>query len=276
MTRGRQIKAIWIPHRTGINAEYAWQFNGGDGLGQQVIDLEQGWTLDHEDLVAHSAQLLHGVILNGSRPHGTKVLGIMCASDNALGCVGIAPNVNSLNVVSYNRSNRPDAILAAIANLPFGGVLLLNAQLDDPGLEGLPIEALEAEFQMIRLATALGIIIVEAAGNGGTDLDQFTDRAGNPVLRRSFRDSGAILVSAATFSSPHKPIVRGGRPICNFGSRIDCYAWGEKIDTSSSTAVFPFSTTEYTGTFGMTSECVAHNCRCSACRSRHGPGQSQP
>ena len=241
------------PAPDGIDAEYAWQFGGGDGVGQEVIDLEQGWTLDHEDLIAHRAQLLHGTILDSSRPHGTKVLGVMCASDNQVGCVGIAPNVNSLNVVSYNGSNRPDAILAAIANLRFGSVLLLNAQLDDPGLEGLPIEALEAEFQTIRLATALGIIVVEAAGNGGTDFDKFVDQNGNPVLVRAYRDSGAILVGAATFTSPHGPLLRSGHPICNFGSRIDCYAWGEMIDTTSSTTVFPFGTSQYTGNFGMTS-----------------------
>jgi serine protease len=35
----------------GINARYAWGFPGGDGAGANIIDVEQGWNLNHEDLV---------------------------------------------------------------------------------------------------------------------------------------------------------------------------------------------------------------------------------
>jgi hypothetical protein len=77
------------PAPDGIDAEFAWGFAGGDGAGQHLIDLERGWTLNHEDLVAHGAALLHGTILDTSRPHGTSVLGEVCASDNTRGCVGI-------------------------------------------------------------------------------------------------------------------------------------------------------------------------------------------
>lgn len=37
----------------GINARYAWGFTGGDGAGSNIVDVEQGWKLDHEDLVGH-------------------------------------------------------------------------------------------------------------------------------------------------------------------------------------------------------------------------------
>src|SRR6266545_4403698 len=90
----------------GIDAEFAWPradgsgFSGGDGAGIAVIDLEQGWTLDHEDLIAHGATLLHGTLRDSSRPHGTSVLGELCAVDNALGCIGIASGVASVHVVS--------------------------------------------------------------------------------------------------------------------------------------------------------------------------------
>ncbi len=139
------------PAPDGIDAEFAWGFAGGDGAGQQVIDLERGWTLNHEDLTAHGAALLHGVLLDTSRPHGTSVLGEICAVDNALGCVGIAPNLASVNAVSYNGSTRPNAIMAAIDNLPYGGVLLLEAQVSTTiggtFWSNLPIEALAAEFR---------------------------------------------------------------------------------------------------------------------------------
>lgn len=247
------------PAPDGIDAEFAWPrpdgtgFPGGDGTGLRVIDLERGWTLNHEDLAGHGATLLHGSILDGSRNHGTAVLGEICAVDNTLGCVGIAPYVASVDATSYWGSTRPNAILAAIANLSFGDVLLLEAQLNvtvgPTTWQMMPIEVLDAEFDTIRLATALGILVVEAAGNGVNDLDTYTDAAGNAVLNRTapgFRDSGAILVGAASSTTPHTRL-----GFSNFGSRIDCYAWGENVDTCASNSAG--ATTLYTGTFSGTS-----------------------
>lgn len=247
------------PTPDGIDAEFAWPrpdgtgFPGGDGAGLSVIDMERGWTLNHQDLTAHGATLLHGTTRDGSREHGTAVLGEICAVDNTFGNVGIVPNVASVNVVSYWGSTRPNAILAAITNLTFGDILLLEAQLDvtigPTTWNMMPIEVLDAEFDTIRLATALGIAVVEAAGNGANDLDTFINGAGNAILNRTaagFRDSGAIMVGAASSASPHTRMW-----FSNFGSRIDCYAWGENVDTCSSNSTG--STTMYTGTFNGTS-----------------------
>jgi len=63
------------PAPEGIDVEFAWTVAGGAGAGQRVVDLEGGWTLDHEDLAAHGATLLFGTLVNASRPHGTSVLG---------------------------------------------------------------------------------------------------------------------------------------------------------------------------------------------------------
>ena len=90
------------PAPDGIDAEYAWGITGGDGAGQRFIDLERGWTLNHEDIVAHGASLLHGTLLDGSRGHGSSVLGEVCGGYNTLGCVGIVPNIASVDVVSFN------------------------------------------------------------------------------------------------------------------------------------------------------------------------------
>ena len=256
------------PAPIGIDAEFAWGVTGGDGAGQDFIDLEQGWTTNHVDLIAHGATLLHGTIRDSSRAHGTSVLGEICAADNTIGCIGIAPNLASVNLVSYWSSIRPDAIMAAIVKLTcggtLGGVLLLEAQVDvtvgSAEWTGLPIEVLDAEFDTIRLATALGIVVVEAAGNGGNDLDTFADAGGNLLLNRgssSFRDSVAVMVGAATSSLPHRPFSLGAG---NFGSRVDCYAWGENVDTTSSSGLPPYSTTAYTdgpAKFGGTSAAAA-------------------
>ena len=191
---------------TGIDARYAWTFTGGDGAGQRVVDMERGWTFNHEDLSAHGITLINGAVLDTSRAHGTSVFGEMIASDNTVGCVGIAPNVASALASSYSTSTIPNAITAAILAMDFGDVLILEAQVNvatsgDPQYG--PVETIEANYEAIRLATALGMIVVEAGGNGtnngGTpavNLDTWQNAAGKKVLWRSpgnadFRDSGA-------------------------------------------------------------------------------------
>ncbi len=239
----------------GIDAEFAWGRPGGDGAGQRVVDLEQGWTLDHEDLTAHGATLLFGTLQNGSRPHGTSVLGEICSVDNAVGCVGIATSVADVAVTSHSGSlaNVPDAITAALASMDFGDTLLLEVQTVMPAAPvfGAPIELIDASFEAIRLATALGIIVVEAGGNGTNDLDTVLNGAGRQVLNPAsadFRDSGAIIVGAASSAAPHTRL-----GFSSFGARVDCYAWGENVDTPTSTTISPFSTTAYRGTFNGTS-----------------------
>ena len=44
------------PAPNGIDAKYAWTCTGGDGAGTNVVDLEYGWDLNHEDLVSTSLQ----------------------------------------------------------------------------------------------------------------------------------------------------------------------------------------------------------------------------
>jgi serine protease len=249
------------PAPDGIDARFVWPkpdgtgIDGGDGAGQRVVDLERGWTFDHEDLTDHGASLLHGAIRDDSRAHGTSVLGELCAVDNAIGNVGIASALASVDATSYWGSNRPDALLAAIAAMEFGDVLLLEAQLSIAGWSMMPIEVLDAEFDTIRLATALGIVVVEAAGNGSNDLDTYTNGAGDAIFNRTaagFRDSGAIMVGAATSTAPHARITiatHGWGP--NFGSRVDCYAWGENVDTCSSNSAG--ATDLYRSTFNGTS-----------------------
>ena len=71
-----------------------------------------------------------------------------------------------------------------------------------------------------------------AAGNGGVDLDTVVNPAGQQIFNRSspdFLDSGAILIGAASSAAPHSRLGFS----CH-GSRIDCYGWGENVDTLSS------------------------------------------
>ncbi len=241
------------PAPDGIDAEFAWSVAGGDGAGVAFVDLERGWTLNHEDLNAAGITIISGVNQDFFG-HGTAVLGEVVAVDNTLGNVGIATAATA-RVVSQWRTattySTAEAIVSAVAVLSFGDVLLLEAQTTFPGVAGyLPVEVETAVFDAIQLGTALGIVIVEAAGNGSNDLDTFTTAAGMQVLNRAspdFRDSGAIMVAAASSVAPHTPM-----GFTNLGSRIDCYAWGQNIDTTGDGWTGNL-TTSYTSFFGGTS-----------------------
>jgi serine protease len=220
----------------GIDARYAWDQTGVDGTGQVLVDVEQGWGLNHLDLP-------HGIeVISGQNKkffsHGTSVLGIIRAIDSvgpAGGgfCLGIAPQA-TVHVAGQWRPqgySTTAPILDALASnkLQFGHVLLLEAQANMWGKTMVPVEADPAVWDVIRLATALGIVVVEAAGNGGEALNYLSNPVAGRVFNRqdsAFKDSGAILVGAASSTPPHQK--KGSS--CH-GNRVDCYAWGEKVVT---------------------------------------------
>jgi hypothetical protein len=245
------------PAPTGIDAEFAWTVAGGDGKKVGFVDLEQGWVLNHDDLKAAGITPISGSN-HAYFGHGTAVLGAVCGVDNTLGVVGIAPACTARVVSQFQPSgySTAGAIVSALNVMRFGDVLLLEAQTKLGGSTSpyVPVEAEQAEFDMIRLAAALGVIVVEAAGNGGVNLNGLANSAGAHFLDRTsaaFRDSGAIMVGAGTSAVPH--VRRAGS---NFGNRVDCYAWGSDVHTAGdgSTGTDP---TAYTAIFGGTSSAAA-------------------
>lgn len=244
----------------GVDATYAWTIPGGDGRGIQFIDIEQGWALNHEDLTGSGVTLLSG--LNAFyHGHGTAVLGEILAQDNTRGCVGITPLVSG-KVISQHRTasnySTYDAIIAAIVATRAGDVILLEAQTTLPGgTTFLPVEIDLDVWAAIWVGTLLGRVIVEAAGNGNTDLDNFRHPTDGFIFKRGhadFRDSGAIMVGGATSAVPHARMVFPGALAAqssNYGGRINCYGWGQNIETLDATSAA--STTGYRPDFNGTS-----------------------
>src|SRR5207248_4116678 len=63
-----------------------------------------------------------------------------------------------------------------------------------------------------------------------------------------FMDSGAILVGAAQSASPHDRA-----SFSNYGSRVDCYGWGDSIVSAGYGDLAGTGNTSYTSVFGGTS-----------------------
>jgi len=244
----------------GVNARWVWDLTYGHGEGMHFIDLEQEWILNHEDLPNPT------LIFNDNRKgeagfdgdHGTGVLGVVAGVDNTVGIIGIAPRVASVRLVSRWSRNVPTAsyiaaaITVAITTPPLPHVLLIEAQTDG---SKLPPETDESVLNAIGTAVASGVIVVETAGNGNQNLDFWADSAGRPRMNRkspSFKDSGAILVAAATSSIPHERSIWGVEA-SNFGSRIDCYAWGDSIVTCGKGTLYGSGVNSYRNEFGGTS-----------------------
>lgn len=245
------------PTPDGIDAELAWTLPGGRGDGINFIDLEQGWTLDHEDLIAAGPTLIAGDNRPSSQPHGTAVLGEVMAVVNGFGVTGASSNVASVRTVSYwdavtGSGSVADAIMAAVDVLDPGDVLLLEVQTDF-----YPTEIDFANYLAIELAVGLGIVVVEAAGNGNHDLDAYTD-GGDHIFNPAFRDSGAIIVGAGA-AGDFGP-ARSRIWFSNYGARVNCQGWGESVVTTGwkaswGAALYDGGTaqTQYTDGFGGTS-----------------------
>lgn len=213
----------------GINARWMWTQPNGEGAGIGIVDVEGGWRVTHEDLVGKTPTLIHGAQYASWEDHGTAVLGEIVASDNTVGVVGSAPAITSVRMSSiYDAGgiqHTLDALVAAVAAMSTGEILLIELQTSF-----LPVETLDDRLDVIRLATARGITVVEAAGNGNSDLDAWTTPGGLQRLNRTsadFVDSGAIMVGASLSTVPHNR-----EAFSNYGSRIDCFAWGENVTTT--------------------------------------------
>jgi hypothetical protein len=225
----------------GIDARFAWTLAGGRGAGFRLIDVECGWDLDHEDLPNPASVFFAAGWNLTQKEHGTAVLGELLAVDNGFGAIGIVPDL-TVGVSSPIAASFPNLfynVAAAFNNaagaLRRGDLLLIEQHYPGPSsglncgatacgncgqFEWVAMENFQAEFDAIRATTALGVVVVEAAGNGSMNLD-------SPIYGSRFdpavRDSRAILVGAGN----------GRVPTCwsNFGSRVNVQGWGGSVQT---------------------------------------------
>ena len=247
----RQIR----PAPLGVDAIYVWQVAGGAGDGVRIIDIEEGWRLDHEELLTAriTRRSVFGVASADDIDHGTACAGIMVGGDNGVGTVGVVPNAD-LDLVTTRRADGDQNLAGAIAfaarHLTRGDILLLEGAMNffalpDPndGRPDILVEFDPAVQLQIRLAVGRGITVIEPAGNGGVNLDQFPFLAHTRPESPTF--TGAIVVGSAQDTEP--PSGNWDR-ISSFGSRVDCFAAGAKIESPAGAGTDTYQ--EFGGTSG--------------------------
>ncbi len=239
------------PAPAGIDAPSAWQ-RGVRGAGEQFADVEGGWNAAHEDLVGERIEHVAGRPIRGWREHGTAVLGEVVGKDNGRGVVGIAPDVDRVFTASIDGPGVAGAIEAAAERLRAGDVLLVELQSTGPAGAYIAVEYWGDVYDVIHAATARGVVVIEAAGNGFEDLDRKVYRG---RFDRTKRDSGAIVVGAG---GPPRPgfIDRARLDFSNYGKRVDVQGWGRKVatlDYGDLQACDAAADRHYTGEFSGTS-----------------------
>ena len=228
----------------GVDALFAHGLPGGQGQGVRVLDLELGWNVRHEDLRCCFVQ--EGTMPTGGDEvnHGTAVLGVIAGQQNDRGITGIAPQAE-LGVVSWYEGLVAERIKQAAQRLRAGDVLLIEGQIAHPSRpescgalnqDGcLPLEVDPANFNALNFAVKRGVVVVEAAGNSGLNMDDRQNYGGrlDRYLSRNapnFEDSGAIFVGAGA-PAKHRLPARLRLSFSNFGSRVDVQAWGRLVTT---------------------------------------------
>jgi len=222
----------------GMNVPSAWGHLGGDGECESIAVLEIGWS-DHDDLDWKNIEVVgKNSPTDTDMNHGMMTLGVIAATGNPDGSVGMNPRFAALTLYGLHESNGwvlSDHIREAADQLPPGSVILIEAELYDT--KG-PVELVPDVFAAIDYAVAQrSQVVIEPAGNGGRDLASFTEETGvansdYPLLgykEDSDADSGAVMVGACSSMLPH---TRMGNS--NAGERVDCYAWGNDVYTVNS------------------------------------------
>lgn len=189
-----------------IDADLAWVTGRGAGIKVAIIDT--GIDKDHEDLKANIKGGENFVASKNGPPHkrtvksgewdddnghGTHVAGIVAATDNEIGVIGVAPDAHlyGVKVLDSSGSGYLSDVIDGIGWSVNNGMDVVNMSLgsssDSPSLR----EAVDAAY-------AAGVVLVAAAGNSG-DGDGTTNRVNYPAKYAS------VIAIAATDSNDNTP-----------------------------------------------------------------------
>lgn len=220
---------------SGLNVWNSSSVPGALGDNVDVVDFEYNSNPSHEELSRSPATVDQWYQDPGNSQeanHGTMVEGVIAAKRDGNGIDGIAPNarvhlasaMNSLTTPATAGYNGANVMYAAYQRLAPGSVFLI--ELGGSGaMEGTD----PAMADLIRTATAAGVITVEAADNSQQDYDA-AKWAGSTLAPGAANETGAIIVGAGspsecqqyTLDPDHIPWpARTRMTFSSYGSRVD-------------------------------------------------------
>jgi len=155
---------------TAFELPEAWKITQGEGVKIAVLD--SGCDLDHPDLVGN---LLPGMnFINPKKPpqddnnHGTHVAGIICAQNNNIGMIGIAPKSKVIPIKVLDKAGNGNLEIVAK-----GIRWAVEQQADIISMSlGAPMP-LQQVRKAIQFAASKGIPTFVAAGNAGHTKEVF-------------------------------------------------------------------------------------------------------
>ncbi len=195
--------------------------------------------------------------------HGTAVGGILMAKDNGHGVTGFAPSANYLmasmassvdgdlristdghDEVNSDSDNdlEPGSVWVIEVGLP-GKYTNLNCTPEwDAACEygGVPVELWPDVYDAIQQATAYGVTVIEAGGNGQMNLNNPDLYTGSWTFAHNMAtdDAGAIMVGASEGANENKI------SFSNCGTRVNSFAWGQGVVTTG----YPYGPYAWNGT----------------------------
>jgi hypothetical protein len=269
------------------------------GAGVTLIQYDEGWQFDHPAFARFRAEggtiewLGRGRIDAGRAAHGTAALAMQIGAR-----VGepLLPGARVVLAQAIDRDDLPvGRFLQRAIESVAGAAVVLIARDWSSRAPHIPLELRPGIAEVIAQAVARGCLVIEAAGNGGVDLDRLVRRdgagvtgqigpAGDSWQRASDRiapafsgDSGAIVVGAATATTPRARWTAGfptnPQPRSNVGGRIDCWATGESIATATLDAA---GRPAWTESFGGTSAAATSVAAMAAIALSHTPQGDRP
>ncbi|HOU40815.1 MAG TPA: hypothetical protein PK829_06065 [Promineifilum sp.] len=220
-----------------------------------VVDLERAWDATSHPRVAHVG-VLPGFAgpspadgyarFVGEDLHATRSLSVLTAAENPVthDCAGLLP-ANAPVFMASSLVWEPDGWVERINSqielvtkpgngMQAGDILLIELQIPGRDRHGCvevlaPIELEPANQAALATALSRGIIVIEPAGNGGTNLTHL--KLWDRCQAGSVRGVNALCVAACCAIAP-EDIAPVRLLASNFGSAVTFFSWGENIPTN--------------------------------------------
>ena len=99
-----------------LNVPETWSITQGEGITVMVIDTGHPDHPDVSDNVSEGANFIDGEPITDENGHQTHCTGIICASNNDIGMVGVAPKSKCISVKALSKSGSGSyaALVAAL------------------------------------------------------------------------------------------------------------------------------------------------------------------